>query len=63
MGQGPSVDLISMEGQEDWLLRPVLRHLCRYESLKDGTLGLWDIALLNEAIDVEIENHNRMQPK
>ena len=48
-----------MEGDEDWLLRPVLRRLCLYESLKDGTLDLADIALLNEAIDVEAENEYR----
>ena len=52
-------DFISMEGDEDWLLRPVLRRLCLYESLKDGTLDLADIALLNEAIDVEAENEYR----
>lgn len=44
---------------EDWLLRPVLRGCCRYESLLDGTLDLYDIALLNEAIDVEHENQLR----
>lgn len=46
---------------EDWLLRPVLRGLCRYESLIDGTLGLEDIALLNEALDVEAENRFRIE--
>ena len=37
-------------------MRPVLRGLCRYESLKDGTLGLDDIALLNDALDVQSDN-------
>lgn len=46
---------------EDWLLRPVLRGLCKYESLIDGTLGLEDIALLNEALDVEAENRFRIE--
>lgn len=41
---------------EDWLLRPVIRGLCRYESLKDGSLGLEDIALMNDALDVVAEN-------
>lgn len=50
-----------MVDSEDWLLRPVLRGLCRYESLKDGSLGLYDIMLLNEAIDVEHENSARAQ--
>ena len=52
-----------MEGQEDWLMRPVLRGLCRYESLRDGSLGLEDIALMNEAIEVEAENAYRLEPK
>lgn len=26
--------------------------MCRYESLKDGTIDLADIALMNEALDV-----------
>lgn len=41
---------------EDWLLRPVVRQMCRYESLKDGTLDLCDIALMNETLDVVEEN-------
>ena len=49
--------------QEDWLLRPVLRGLCKYESLIDGTLSLVDVALLNEALDVEAENQYRLRPK
>lgn len=36
-------------------MRPVIRQMCRYESLKDGTLDLADIALMNEAIDVVLE--------
>lgn len=49
-----------MDDDEDWILRPVLRGLCKYESLKDGTLGLVDLALLNEALDVEAENQHRL---
>ena len=50
-----------MTNNEDWLLRPVLRQLCKYESLLDGTLQLLDIARLNEALDVEQENIRRSQ--
>jgi hypothetical protein len=32
-------------------MRPVLAGLCRYESLKDGTLNLCDVAFMNEALD------------
>jgi hypothetical protein len=48
-----------MAESEDWLLRPVLEGMCRYESLKDGTLDLEDIAKMNEALDVRVENENR----
>lgn len=41
-------------------MRPVLRGLCKYESLKDGSLGLLDIVKLNEALDVEAENQRRL---
>jgi len=44
---------------EDWLLRPVLEGLCKYESLKDGSLGLHDVALMNDALDVKYENERR----
>jgi hypothetical protein len=37
-------------------LRPVVSGLCRYESLKDGSVDLADIALLNEALDVKAAN-------
>jgi hypothetical protein len=44
---------------EDWLIRPVLRQMCKYESLDDGTLDLLDVANMNDAIDVENENKQR----
>jgi len=44
---------------EDWLLRPVLRGLCKYESLIDCSLSLEDLALLNDALDVQEENELR----
>lgn len=40
-------------------MRPVLRGLCKYESLKDGTLDLCDLADLNEAISAMDENAHR----
>lgn len=40
-------------------MRPVLRGLCQYESTIDGTLSLYDIALMNAAIDVLDENEAR----
>lgn len=48
-----------MGDEEDWLMKPVLEGLCMYESLKDGTLDLADIARMNDALDVKFENENR----
>ena len=48
-----------MGDDEDWVLRPVLEGMCRYESLKDCTLDLEDIAKMNDALDVKVENENR----
>ena len=40
-------------------MRPVIEKLCLYESLKNGTLDLEDIAKLNDALDVKAENERR----
>ncbi|HRG54415.1 MAG TPA: hypothetical protein PLG56_00105 [Lacunisphaera sp.] len=40
-------------------MRPVLERMCQFEGLKDGSLDLCDIALMNEALDVRDENTNR----
>lgn len=42
-------------------MRPVLRGLCKYESLRDGTLDICDVALMNEALSVADENQYRAQ--
>lgn len=42
-------------------MRPVMRGLCRYESLKDGSLDLVDIARMVDAINVNDENSRRIQ--
>ena len=48
-----------MASGEDWLIRPSLEGMCLYESLKDGTLDLFDVAKMNEALDVRSENERR----
>lgn len=48
---------------EDWLLRPVLRGLCTWESLVNGSLTLEDVANLNDALDVDDENQRRLQER
>lgn len=37
-------------------MRPVLRGMCSYESLKRTELDLCDLVIMNEAIDIENEN-------
>jgi hypothetical protein len=50
---------VTLDTGEDWLMRPVLRGCCRFESLLDGTLSLEDVADLNDALDVQDENERR----
>ena len=50
-----------MPNQEDWLLRPVIKGMCKYESLIDGTLDLADIALMNDALDVIADNEDLIE--
>ena len=43
-----------------YLMRPVIENLCSFESLKDGTIDLADIALMNAALMVDNENQRRI---
>jgi hypothetical protein len=52
-----------MQNGEDWLMRPVLAGCCAYESLINGTLSLYDVIKLNDALDVQAENQNRLTRK
>lgn len=42
-----------------WLLAPVVAGMCKYESLKDGTLSLLDISRMNDALAAKAENEAR----
>ncbi|QUN56326.1 DUF6889 family protein [Burkholderia cenocepacia] len=46
----------TLPGGEDWLLAPVHAQMCRFESLKDGTLDLADVALMNDYLAVRADN-------
>lgn len=48
-----------MPEDEDWVMRPALKGICKYESLIDGTLTLEDVARMNDALDAEAENEER----
>ena len=48
-----------MPDHEDYLMAPVLAGMCKYESLLDGSLSLFDISRMNEALLVKSENDYR----
>lgn len=50
---------MSLPDGKDWLLRPCIEGMCRFESLNDGTLSLAEVALMNDALDVKCENERR----
>lgn len=50
-----------MAEEEQWVMRPVMEGLCKYESLVDCTLDLGDVARMNAAIDVRNENNFRRE--
>lgn len=50
-----------MNEGEEWVMRPVLEGLCRYESLIDGTLDLADLDRMHEALDVRAELRARYE--
>ena len=43
----------------EWVYRPVIAKMVSFESLKNGTVDLADIAEMNEALDVDAENQFR----
>ncbi len=50
---------VAMPDDLDWLYRPVMRGLCRGESLTDGTLHIEHFAEMNAVLDVADENQVR----
>lgn len=49
-----------MTDELDWVMRPVIRGLCSYESLMEsGSINLVDISRMNEALDVADENQRK----
>lgn len=45
-----------MPGDEDWLLAPVHAGMILFPALKDGTVDLADIALMNDSLAVKADN-------
>ncbi len=50
-----------MTDGEEWVCRPAVEGMCKYESLIDGSLSLKDVARMNAALDVKYENMNRLR--
>lgn len=42
-------------------MRPVLRGLCSYESLIDGSVSLVDVTIMNDALNIQDENAARVR--
>lgn len=42
-------------------MRPVVEGLCKYESLKDGSLDLEDFMRMNDSLNIRDENKLRLQ--
>lgn len=40
----------------DYILRPVLAGMCRYESIFDGSLSMEDVLIMNYYIDNDLHN-------
>ena len=56
-----TIELARTDDGREWLVRPVEHGWCRYESLIDGTLTLADVAEMNDAIDLSLENQGRLR--
>jgi hypothetical protein len=45
-----------MPDGSDFIMGPIMAGMCKYESAKDGTLGLMDFWRMNDALAVRSEN-------
>jgi len=50
-----------MPNGEDYLLRPVDSGLTPFSSLKDGSIDLADIAMMNDYLDLKADNEARIE--
>jgi hypothetical protein len=50
---------VALPDGRSWILAPVVAGMCKFESLKDGTIGLIDIAVMNDALAAKSENEWR----
>ncbi len=50
----------SLPGGEDYILRPVEAGLTTMGEVKSGTIDLYDIALMNDYLDMKEDNQARI---
>ena len=50
-----------MASGEDFIFRPLRAGMFLFPSLKDGSISLYDIARMNECLDIELENGRIMR--
>lgn len=53
--------LDTLPGGEDYILRPVDAGMCTMAEIKAGHLDLYDIALMNDYIDMKADNNARIE--
>ena len=58
-GGSTGATFLKLADETDWVMRPVLAHLISYDRLLDGSVGLVDIARMNDALDIQYENQRR----
>ena len=58
-GRRTDFDPVMLPNDMDWFWRPMMRGLCRYESLVDGTMHIEDVATMNAVLDAADENQHR----
>jgi hypothetical protein len=58
-GQTLNFEAVYLDDGMSWILEPVYRNMCKFESLKDGSVDLSDIALMNDKIVEKAENEFR----
>ncbi|MBD8451881.1 NTP pyrophosphohydrolase [Serratia rubidaea] len=52
--------LDSLPGGEDYILRPVDAGMCSMADLKGGVIDLYDVALMNDYLDMKADNDARI---
>lgn len=59
-GKAKNITLVEMDDGLDFIMRPVREGMCLYESLLNGTIGMEDLARMNDTLDVYAENEARL---